>query len=99
MAAILAHHGGWLPTDPRLGLAEQLWRGWEADLRRCAVNGEVPRLVRQVLAQADRRRLVARLLDLTVAPERLSTYWPLVALLTRTLRLADQRATAEAGSE
>jgi CRISPR-associated endonuclease/helicase Cas3 len=99
MAAILAHHGGWLPTDPRLGLAEQLWRGWEADLRRCAVNGEVPRLVRQVLAQSDRRRPVARLLDLTVGPDRLSTYWPLVAFLTRTLRLADQRATAEAGSE
>jgi hypothetical protein len=41
---------------------------------------------------------VEKLLDATTGAEGLAEYWPLVAYLTRTLRLSDQRATAEGAS-
>jgi hypothetical protein len=37
------------------------------------------------------------LLRVVVGPDVIEETWPLVAYLTRTLRLSDQRATAEAG--
>jgi CRISPR-associated endonuclease/helicase Cas3 len=97
-AAILAHHGGWLPDAPDLGLAG-LWPGWKADLQRAAVNGQTPSRVQALLQERDRRQALEHVLAVTVGPDALAKYWPLVAYLTRTLRLADRRATAEAGSE
>jgi hypothetical protein len=44
-----------------------------------------------------RRHRVGDLLNLAVGPDEIEDGWPLVAYLTRTLRLSDQRATAEAG--
>src|SRR5207249_1065206 len=52
LAAILAHHGGWLPAETDLGLGP-LWRGWEADLRRARINSETPELVRELCAVPD----------------------------------------------
>jgi CRISPR-associated endonuclease/helicase Cas3 len=97
-AAILAHHGGWLPGAPDLGL-QDLWPGWTADLQRAAINGQAPRAVQALLVQPDRRPWLERVLQATTGPDTLREYWPLVAYLTRALRLADRRATAEAGSE
>jgi CRISPR-associated endonuclease Cas3-HD len=98
VAAILAHHGGWLPTAPDLGL-QGLWPQWTADLQRAAINGQAAHAVQALLAQRDRRPWLDRVLQATTGPDTLSDHWPLVAYLTRTLRLADRRATAEAGSE
>jgi CRISPR-associated endonuclease/helicase Cas3 len=98
LAAILAHHGGWLPKERDLGL-DPLWQGWEADLRRAQVNGAVPALVRELYKERDRADLLSDNLELTTSPDTLDDYWPLVAYLVRTLRLADQRATAEAGTD
>ncbi len=97
-AAILAHHGGWLPGAPDLGL-QALWPRWTADLQRAAINGQAPRAVQALLAQRERRPWLERVVQATTGPDTLGNYWPLVAYLTRTLRLADRRATAEAGSE
>ncbi len=98
LAAILAHHGGWLPTDRDLGLGG-LWREWEADLRRAQINGDTPAAVRELCSEPDRRSLLEDNLKLATAPDVLLDNWPLVAYLVRTLRLADQRATAEAGTD
>ncbi|HZU05396.1 MAG TPA: CRISPR-associated helicase Cas3' [Chloroflexota bacterium] len=97
-AAILAHHGGWLPEAPDLSL-QPLWRRWSADLQRAAVNGQALQAVQALLRQPDRRLWLQRVVDTVTGPDALGDYWPLVAYLVRTLRLADQRATAEAGSE
>lgn len=98
VAAILAHHGGWLPEASDLGL-QPLWRHWRADLQHAGINGQAPQTVWALLQQRDRRGCLERILQTTTGPDTLGDYWPLVAYLVRTLRLADQRATAEAGSE
>jgi CRISPR-associated endonuclease/helicase Cas3 len=97
-AAILAHHGGWLPDAEDLGL-QPLWAGWPNDLRGAAINGQAPVVVPRLLGAAARRLLLERAIKTVSDPTVLADYWPLVAYLTRTLRLADRRATAEAGSE
>ena len=96
-AAILAHHGGWLPQESNLGISG-LYLGWEE-----AVKTALPAAVtlpdtRSLQNRQDKRGAVQRLLELTTGPDNLQEWWPLVAFLTRTLRLADQRATAEGGS-
>jgi len=98
LAAILAHHGGWLPAEIDLGLG-RLWQGWQGDLQRAHINGQAPELVGELLAESDRKGLLEENLDLTTSPDTLGDYWPLVAYLVRTLRLADQSATAEAGAD
>ncbi len=92
LAAVAAHHGGW--WDPAIemhppGLSPR-WAAavcealeWTADERAFA---------------SLRTYRVERLLKPTTATESLSEWWPLVAFLTRTLRLSDQRATAEGAS-
>ncbi|HLI25421.1 MAG TPA: CRISPR-associated helicase Cas3' [Chloroflexota bacterium] len=97
-AAILAHHGGWLPDAEDLGL-QPLWAGWPNDLRGAKINGQVPGAVPRLLGAAARRALLERAVKTVSDSSVLAEYWPLVAYLTRTLRLADRRATAEAGSE
>ncbi len=44
-----------------------------------------------------RRHPLENLLRVATGPDHLEEWWPIVAYLTRTLRLSDQRATAEAG--
>jgi CRISPR-associated endonuclease/helicase Cas3 len=91
LAAILAHHGGWWPGNFEENVP-LLWRGWESVVK------DIPGLT---LALTGHRPLQTHktedLLNVTVAPDSMEEAWPLVAFLTRTLRLSDQRATAEAG--
>jgi len=98
--ALLAHHGGWVSsserTGPDLGIA-QLDPAWENEL--AAIFSWKPEngAVNSLQAMGDKRNTLQALLGVTVDPDRLRKWWPLVAYLTRTLRLSDQRATAEMG--
>lgn len=88
-AAIVAHHGGWWRADwehSPLGLSA----GWaEAVESACRHRPD----------EAALRRLqsfgVDELLAATTGPDSLAEWWPMVAYLTRILRLSDQRATSE----
>jgi hypothetical protein len=88
-AAVLAHHGGWWPIDMELN-PPKLWSGWETALM--PMLGWIPEA--KYLANL-RKYTVDNLLNVTAGAENLTEWWPLVAYLTRTLRLSDQRATAE----
>jgi hypothetical protein len=46
-------------------------------------------------SQRDKRGILQPCLDATTSLDNLERWWPLVAYLMRTLRLADQRATSE----
>jgi CRISPR-associated endonuclease/helicase Cas3 len=93
-AAILSHHGGWLPEQIDLGISK-LCVDWEAPISETL--GWVPQKI--VLAKlethTDKRGATEELLGVTSRLECLQEWWPLVAFLSRTLRLSDQRATAE----
>src|SRR5207302_9093081 len=94
LGAILAHHGGWLPQSPDLGIGPLRSR-WEADLRDAGIAETASEVLAQLYRVSDRRGQLDQFLAQTTSPERLEEWWPLVAYLVRTLRLADQRATAE----
>jgi hypothetical protein len=47
------------------------------------------------MAYGDKAGLLHRVLDVTTGPDTIEEWWPIVAYLMRTLRLSDQRATAE----
>jgi CRISPR-associated endonuclease/helicase Cas3 len=91
LAAILSHHGGWWPREFEHSVPD-LWSGWESAIR--DVPGFLP-------PPTDRRSVrthpMEPLLNLSIGPDSVEDAWPLVAFLMRTLRLSDQRATAEAG--
>lgn len=99
VAAVLAHHGGWLQSEgaaqQHLGIQE-LWPGASRAIVE-VLGDKVQTLVGQVLAVRDRRKQLMELLAATTGSETLEEWWPLVAYVTRTLRLADQRATEEGG--
>ncbi len=100
-AAIIGHHGGWIPR-PGSGRTEchtlaPEWRKVAPLLSRFQVE---PAQLAEVEAWSDKRALLDQCVEAATGPEELRTYWPLVALLTRILRLSDQKATAEgAGDE
>lgn len=98
LASILAHHGGWLPTAPDLGV-HPLWARWQEALTAAHVAPIDAARIEWLLKETGRRAsVVGALLDFTTSTDRMPESWPLVAYLMRTLRLSDQRATAE-GSE
>ncbi|MGH7390119.1 MAG: CRISPR-associated helicase Cas3' [Candidatus Rokuibacteriota bacterium] len=91
LAAILAHHGGWWRQELE-GEVGPLWCDWPAAVEAVlgpAVGGEH--------FAALRSHPLENLLRVATGPDHLEEWWPIVAYLTRTLRLSDQRATAEAG--
>lgn len=88
-AAIVAHHGGWW-TPSREQAPLPLCAGWQRAVE--AACGDPPD--EGALGRLRGFR-VDRLLELTTGPNSLAEWWPLVAYLTRTLRLSDQRATSE----
>jgi CRISPR-associated endonuclease/helicase Cas3 len=96
-AAVLAHHGGWLPDDWNLGIAP-LCSNWERAL--VDVLGWHPdrSIVQGLSLRSDKRGDLEALLRIAAGSDSLQDWWPLVAYLTRTLRLSDQRATAEGAS-
>ncbi len=98
VAAILSHHGGWLPSPQRVGQdlgVSKLCQGSREVLAESVGQDLNPSVLGKLESQDDRRRFMERWLEPTTAPDNLSTWWPVVAYLTRTLRLSDQRATSE----
>ncbi len=91
-AAVLAHHGGWWSRDVDLN-PPKLWRGWEAVVSKTL--GWVPD---QSALAGLRGYSVEKMLAITTSADHLAESWPLVGYLIRTLRLSDQRATAEGAS-
>jgi CRISPR-associated endonuclease Cas3-HD len=94
--AVLAHHGGWVPDGPHYEVSG-LWKGWEhavASLLEWRVEEFAP-AVRKLESHLDKKGATKDLLGITTSADSLAKWWPLVAYLTRTLRLSDQRATAE----
>ncbi len=98
VAAIIAHHGGWLPTNIQL---DNLTVGWSSNLEKVLGQHVNESALTKFLTikGKNKSREVEKLLRLTIHPNKLAQWWPLVAYITRTLRLSDQRATAEGGSE
>lgn len=89
IAAILAHHGGWWPEDLEQN-PPPLWPGWETAVAQALGCTADPRTLSGLPNYT-----VENLLKATTGADSLSEWWPLVAYLTRTLRLSDQRATAD----
>jgi CRISPR-associated endonuclease/helicase Cas3 len=95
-AAILAHHGGWLPKNEGIGLGiSKLYFGCLESV--ASVLGWTPEdaMFHRLETLQDKQRITQLLLQTVTSPDNLTKWWPLVAYLTRTLRLSDQRATAE----
>jgi CRISPR-associated endonuclease/helicase Cas3 len=100
ISAVLAHHGGWAGSTERAGLdlgIARLAPAWENEL--AAIFSWKPEndALNNLQAMRDKRSALEMILGVTTGPEHLRKWWPLVAYLTRTLRLSDQRATAEMG--
>lgn len=96
-AAVLSHHGGWLTEDMGLGIS-RLWPGWEDSVARSVGSTPDARILAELGSRQDKRGAMEQLLNLTVGFEALQEWWPLVAYFARTLRLSDQRATAQRGT-
>jgi CRISPR-associated endonuclease/helicase Cas3 len=99
LGAITAHHGGWLGKreEEELG-AGPLWRNWGAEVH-LLLGQELPPATRlgmeRRLGASGKRRYLEGCLATVSGPDTLADFWPLLAYLTRTLRLSDQKATAE----
>jgi CRISPR-associated endonuclease Cas3-HD len=95
-SAILAHHGGWLPQELNLGISG-LYSEWEATVETVVPAMSAAPALRVLQNRQDKRGTVQQLLELTTGADNFRTWWPLIAYFSRTLRLADQLATAEGG--
>lgn len=96
ITAVLAHHGGWLPSVLEV---EPLIPTWRDNLASLAKKLPSPAATAQWAGRTDKHRTLQQLLDVTTGPEALVTCWAVVAYVTRTLRLSDQRATAEGSND
>ena len=95
-AAILAHHGSFVPKTPGLDLGIlPLIDDWSADLSQLNADMTDPDIFKRLVASSDKRGLLQQFVNQTNSLDSLERWWPLVAYLMRTLRLADQRATSE----
>ncbi len=95
-AAILAHHGSFVPKTPGLDLGIlPLIDDWSNDLSQLYTSAVDPVTFQSLAAYSDKRGLLQQFVNQTTSLDALERWWPLVAYLMRTLRLADQRATSE----
>jgi hypothetical protein len=95
-AAILAHHGAFVPKASKMDLGIlSLANGWSTELSQ--LNSPMPDAgtFASLASRADKRRILKAWMDVTTSHDNLERWWPFVAYLMRTLRLADQRATSE----
>jgi CRISPR-associated endonuclease/helicase Cas3 len=92
LAAVLSHHGGWLhaPLD-----VQPLADGAVSEFAAAAGCTPDARRLGLLMAHGDKAGLLQKVLDVSTGPETVRHWWPIVAYLMRTLRLSDQRATAE----
>lgn len=98
-AAILAHHGGWLPATGETLDVTPLIPDWDQWVRKVMGIAPAGAAVEALKRQPNPRGFLAKLLDETMNPHRLEKWFALVAYLKRTLRLSDRRATAEGGEQ
>lgn len=89
-AAIIGHHGGWWSESGNLIPTAGIFVAELTGLNLA------PKEWAQVAVCKDKKGAATPLLKLTTSLDGLVEWWPLVAFLTRTLRLSDQRATSEA---
>jgi len=89
-SAILGHHGGWWSA------VGELIPAVGKELSKALGLGLTPLEWSKLVRHTDKKGALDRLLSLTMSGENLQSWWPLVAYLTRVLRLSDQRATSEA---
>jgi CRISPR-associated endonuclease/helicase Cas3 len=95
VAAIIAHHGAFIPNTPGMNLGIlQLSKGWEQTAAECGCIAD-PAVVKYLSNERDKRGCLTDVLKITTSRDALEKWWPLVSYLTRTLRLSDQRATSE----
>jgi len=95
-AAILAHHGAFVPKGSGMDLGIlPLVDGWSSDLSQLTGHTPDAGAFTRLVAWPDKRGLLNQFVNLTTRLDALERWWPLVAYLMRTLRLADQRATSE----
>jgi hypothetical protein len=96
---VLGHHGGWLarssPID--LGIQPLVAQADAAMAEAAAGCAPLPRLAPPRTTRPARSALGEMLAP--AVEDDWATWWPVVAYLTRVLRLADQRATSEYGGE
>jgi CRISPR-associated endonuclease/helicase Cas3 len=89
-AAVLGHHGGWLADiGPLVNRAPIL-------VATTVAYGVQPERWIVTASCEDKQEATLKLLNLTMSGDELGNWWPLVAYLTRILRLSDQQATSEA---
>ncbi|MGH9826554.1 MAG: hypothetical protein ACREDR_25275, partial [Blastocatellia bacterium] len=95
-AAILAHHGAFVPkgSDMDLGILP-LADSWSIELAQIIEQMPEASTFAALASQRDKRGILKPWVGATTSLDNLERWWPLVAYLMRTLRLADQRATSE----
>ncbi|MCC7367682.1 MAG: CRISPR-associated helicase Cas3' [Chloroflexi bacterium] len=99
LAAILGHHGGWIPsTGSEIPALKPLVKEADEALAEATGRQDLPALDGPSGTLTARHRL-QRLLDPATRADVWTDWWPIVAYLTRILRLADQRATSLYGGE
>lgn len=100
-AAVLGHHGARMAgnDDREKLLSSTLTSDWKSLLPIVDSWGIQEKALSQALLASNREARLKNYLDLSVGPETQASYWALVAILTRVLRLGDQLATAEGGGE
>ncbi len=96
LAAIVSHHGGFLPGDSGLDLGIfPFIAGWKVMLEQSTGCRPHEKNVTELAKYSDKKGLLSQCLDATTGRAKLARWWPLVAYLMRIVRLSDQRATSE----
>ncbi|MEW6229876.1 MAG: HD domain-containing protein [Bacillota bacterium] len=96
IAAVLSHHGGWLTHESDLEV-DYPCLGWTDCVASLGASVDSD-LVTSALRRPGKKRQLDAVLSMTMSADTFSRWWPLVSYLCRTLRLSDQRTTAEGGS-
>lgn len=96
LAALIGHHGGWLGKAEESDLPVlPLVAAADTALQEASRLDNLPALAAPKLKGAQPRyAALSQVLALVVGGDAWRRWWPLIAYLTRTLRLADQRATS-----
>jgi CRISPR-associated endonuclease/helicase Cas3 len=98
VAAILGHHGSWIPspaTGMNLDFDDGLAADWQRTLAAATGRGPNVQTMNRCVMEKDKRTPLEQIVRLVADETAMREWWPLVAYLTRTLRLSDQWATAE----